>query len=42
MGVVVGVVQYVVATAGGFGAGVEEVHRYDFASSGSSSCEAVA
>lgn len=37
-----GVGHYVVATAGGFGAGVAEVHHYDFASSRSSSYEVVA
>lgn len=39
---VVGVGQYAVVTAGGSGAGVAEVRRFDFASSGSSSCEVVA
>lgn len=42
MEVVVGVAQCVAVTAGAFGAGVAEVHHYDFASSGSSSCEVVA
>lgn len=42
MEVVVGVGQCVVGTADGFGAGVAEVHHYDFASSGSSSCEVAA
>lgn len=38
MVVAVGVAQCVVVTAGGFGAAAAEVHHYDFASSGSSSC----
>lgn len=37
-----GVGQYAVVTAGGSGAGVAEVRHFDFASSGSSSCEVVA
>lgn len=40
--VVVGVGQYAVVTAGGFGAVVVEARRSDFAFSRSSSCEVVA
>lgn len=42
MEAVVGVGQYAVATVGEFGAFVAEVPRYDFAFSGSSSCEVAA